>query len=327
MVFCSRQVRDPIVRNPLVSVIIPAYNRAHTVSETVDSVLRQSYSPIEVIVIDDGSSDGTQEVLSRYGTRIRNIRQDNAGQMIARNRGIREASGEIITFLDSDDLWLPQCVERHVQVLQKSPPEVPCSLANGWLHFADGRKITSFQNSQMESSLPEGLCLNMPDILASRFVMFCQFIAIRRDALRKVQGFDEDLKFMEDYALPLRLSILGPWAFISEPLAIWRQGEPGSVSISQRALKHEMELRESLLIIRNRYLQMIHGESRFAKSEKLQLKGIQEDHLELRAIELKNHGHRFLGNLLFQTVRYRKAIFRRGPWYPKMKVASLTSFA
>ena len=308
---------------PFVSVIIPTYNRAHTVSETIDSVLQQTYPNVEVIVIDDGSKDNTQEILRGYGTRIRNIRQDNAGQMVARNRGIREARGEIISFLDSDDLWLPHCLERHVRLLRKAPAEVPCSLANGWLHFSDGRKMTSFQNSHLVSSTEEGLCLNMPDILATRFVMFCQFIAIRREALDKAQGFDEDLKFMEDYALPLRLSILGPWAFICEPLVIWRQGLPGSVSVSQRAIKQEKELRESLGIIRKRYLEMIHGQAQFTKSRKLQLMGLHLDQVELRAIALRGQGHEILGDLLFKTVQYRKGLFRRGPWFPKMKVAEL----
>lgn len=308
---------------PLVSTIIPTYNRAATVSETIDSVLKQTYPNIEIIVIDDGSSDNTQDVLRKYGTQIRNIHQPNAGQMAARNRGIREAHGEIITFLDSDDLWLPQCVERHVQILRKAPDGVPCSLANGWLHFADGRRMTSFQNSHLHCSEKEGLCLNVPDILATRFVMFCQFIAIRRKALQKARGFDEDLKFMEDYALPLRLSLLGPWAFFSEPLVIWRQGAPGSVSVSQRAIQQEKELRESLLIIRNRYLRMINGQAEFARSRKLQLMGLRFDQLELRAIELRRQGRKLLGTLLFQAVRYRKGFFRRGPSFPKMKVAGI----
>jgi glycosyltransferase involved in cell wall biosynthesis len=311
------------VHEPLISVIIPTYNRAHTVSETIDSVLAQTYPRIEVVVVDDGSNDNTQEVLRGYGPRIRSIRQENAGQMAARNRGIREALGEIITFLDSDDLWLPQCLERHVRVLQRAPAEVPCSLVNGWLHFADGRRMTSFQNSHLLPALQEGLCVNVPDLLATRFIMFCQFIAIRREALRRTFGFDEDLKFMEDYALPLRLSLLGPWAFIAEPLVIWRQGAPGSISVSQRAVEQEAELRESLLIIRKRYLKAVEGNMSFTKSKKLQLKELHFDRIELCAIDLRKQGRHTAGNLLFQLVRYRKSLFRRGPWFPRMKATEL----
>jgi len=315
------------MNKPLISVIIPAYNRAHTVAETIDSVLRQTYSPMEVIVVDDGSQDNSQKVLRGYGTRIRSICQEHAGQMAARNRGIREAQGDIITFLDSDDLWLPHCIERHVRILQTAPAGVPCSLVNGWLQFADGRKMTSFDNSHLVSSCLEGLWFNVPDILASRFVMFCQFIAIRREALYQAGGFDQDLKFMEDYELPLRLSLLGPWAFISEPLVIWRQGTPGSISISQRAIERETELRESLLIIRKRYLQMISDKPEFARSKKLQSRELHFDQMELRAIELRQQGRQLMGDLLFKSVRYRKGLFRRGPWFPKMKVTNLTSEA
>jgi len=308
---------------PLVSVIIPAYNRGHTVAETVDSVLAQTYGNLEVIVVDDGSKDHTQEVLRGYGTQIKNIRQENAGQMVARNRGIAEARGEIVTFLDSDDIWLPMCVERHVSVLARTGAEVPCSLANGWLEFSDGRRITSFQNSKLETELEEGLWLNVPDILPTRFVMFCQFVAIRREALKVVKGFDEDLKFMEDYALPLRLSLLGPWGFIREPLVVWRQGAADSVSVSQRALKQARPLKESLLIIRKRYLGDIAGQRKYDSARKLQERELWHNELELRAMDLHNGGSKILGDLLFGAVRLRKAIHRRLPGYPKMKAARL----
>jgi glycosyltransferase involved in cell wall biosynthesis len=308
---------------PLVSVIIPAYNRAHTVRETVDSVLGQTYGKLEVIVVDDGSKDNTQEVLREYGARIKNIRQENAGQMVARNRGIAEATGEIVTFLDSDDIWLPTCVERHVRLLGRTGADVPCSLANGWLEFSDGRRITSFQNSELETELEEGLWVNVPDILPVRFVMFCQFVAIRREAMKIVKGFDEDLKYMEDYALPLRLSLLGPWGFIREPLVVWRQGAADSVSVSQRALKQARPLRESLLIIRKRYLEQIAGQARYAKARKLQERGLWQDEVELRAIGLRERGAKLRGDLLFNAVRFQKAILRRLPTYPKMQVAKL----
>lgn len=312
-------------KDSLVSVIIPAYNRAHTVAETVESVLGQSYTNLEVIVVDDGSRDNTQEVLRSYGTRIQNIRQENAGQMVARNRGIAASHGDIITFLDSDDIWLPTCVERHVSILQRAGEEVPCSLANGWLEFADGRRITSFHNSGLDTSLEEGLWLNVPDILPTRFVMFCQFVAIRREALKKVRGFDEDLKYMEDYALPLRLSVLGPWGFIGEPLAVWRQGAADTGSVSQRALKQARELRESLLVIRQRFLDETVGQRKLNSARRLQRRELFNDQLEMHGIDLRSRGSKTFGDILFNAVRYRRAIHRRLPTFAKMKVAKLES--
>jgi hypothetical protein len=128
---------------------------------------------------------------------------------------------------------------------------------------------------------------------------------------------------MEDYALPLRLSLLGPWAYISEPLVVWRQGTPGSISVSQRAIQQETELRESLLIIRTRYLEMIHNKAQFSRSEKLQLQEMHYDRLELRAFELRRQGRKLAGDVLFKTVKYRKGLFRRGPGFPRMKVTEL----
>ena len=315
-----------MTNGPLVSVIIPAYNRAHTVKETVDSVLGQTYGNLQVIVVDDGSKDNTQEVLREYGARIQNIRQENAGQMVARNRGIAEARGEIITFLDSDDVWLPTCVERHVSVLQRSGPEVPCSVANGWLEFSDGRRITSFQNSHLAPAFEEGICSNVAEILATRFVMFCQFVAIRREAMQKVRGFDEELDYMEDYDLPLRLTTLGPWIFIREPLVVWRQGAANTISVSQRALKQQAELRESLLKIRNRYLEMIAGQDGLEVSRELQKRQLRIDELEIRAIRMEAEqtwAAKLLGKTLFRALRYRQALFRRGTRFPKMKIVEL----
>src|SRR5687767_13189801 len=103
---------------PLVSVIIPTYNRASVVCRAIDSVLGQTYGNIEVIVVDDGSTDETLERLHSYGDRIRVLTQANAGPSVARNRGIAVATGGIVAFLDSDDYWLPTKVARQVVLLE-----------------------------------------------------------------------------------------------------------------------------------------------------------------------------------------------------------------
>ena len=121
----------------------------------------------------------------------------------------------------------------------------------------------------------------------------------------------------------LRLSLLGPWGFIREPLVVWRQGAADSVSVSQRALKQARPLRESLLIIRKRYLEQIAGQARYAKARKLQERGLWQDEVELRAIGLRERGAKLRGDLLFNAVRFQKAMLRRLPTYPKMQVAKL----
>src|SRR5271165_4544868 len=111
--------RDPsLSRCPLVSAIIATYNRAYIVHEAIESILAQSYKNIEIIVVDDGSTDDTQEKLRRFGDRIRLLHQPNAGPAAAWNAGIRAARGEIICFLGSDDVWLPTFVECQVSLLE-----------------------------------------------------------------------------------------------------------------------------------------------------------------------------------------------------------------
>jgi len=104
-----------------ISVIIPAYNHARYLAEAIDSVLAQTYAPLEIIVVDDGSTDGTPAVAASYGDRIRYIRQENAGVGAARNNGIAAARGEYLAFLDSDDIWLPEKLEREIALFDADP--------------------------------------------------------------------------------------------------------------------------------------------------------------------------------------------------------------
>ncbi|HYE37152.1 glycosyltransferase family A protein [Methylocaldum sp.] len=106
---------------PLVSVVIPAYNAMAFLRQTLDSVLAQTYDNLEVIVVDDGSTDGTSDLLHGYGERITVLRQANAGQAAARNYGARVARGDMLAFLDSDDLWDAAKIARQVELLVSCP--------------------------------------------------------------------------------------------------------------------------------------------------------------------------------------------------------------
>src|SRR5437870_11720 len=106
------------VTSGFVSVIIPNYNYAHYVSQAIDSVLAQTYPHREVIVINDGSTDNSAEVLRSYGDSIRWIDQENRGQSVARNRGIEESRGDLVAFLDGDDAWLPTKLQRQIECLR-----------------------------------------------------------------------------------------------------------------------------------------------------------------------------------------------------------------
>ena len=131
---------------PLASVIIPTYNRAELICKTINNIFQQTYSNLELIIVDDGSTDDTRSKLQRYGDRIRVVTQNNSGPAVARNHGVRVARGEIIAFQDSDDLWKPTKLERQVALLQKDR-SIPCCLCNVVLRVVNGREFTSFDDS------------------------------------------------------------------------------------------------------------------------------------------------------------------------------------
>ena len=239
---------------PLVSVVIPTFNRATTVVRAVESVLQQTYRPLELIVVDDGSTDGTSEVLQAYGRAILYVRQDNAGPAAARNRGIRASQGDLVAFLDSDDMWLATKLERQVAVLQRAGPEAPCCLCDTIMRMPNGPEQSSFAVAWLRMREPEGLWLNPAAVLATRFVLFCQAVLVRRRFLLDCKGFDEQLWFMEDHDLALRLALRGPWAFVREPLAVWC-GANDEFNLSVAARKQPARLDQCIEYIDRKILE------------------------------------------------------------------------
>ena len=202
----------------MVSVVIPTYNRIATIGPAVESVLAQTYSDIEIIIADDGSTDGTCESLASYGERVRIVKQPNRGPSAARNLGVRAASGDILAFLDSDDLWLPEKIERQVAVLEAGGNGVPCCICNAMLESEPGKFTTSFDVAGIKCDKESGFIVNMPQLLATRFLLFNQVVAVRRQVFERIGGFNEDLWLLEDHELALRLSIEGKWGFVRTPL-------------------------------------------------------------------------------------------------------------
>jgi glycosyltransferase involved in cell wall biosynthesis len=123
------------MKNPLISCIIPVFNGERYLAEALDSILKQSYRPLEIIVIDDGSSDGTATVVARYGTQVRYLWEPNSGPAPARNRGLSAATGEFVSFLDADDLWDPKKLERQMARFETRPELDVCVayVQNFWI--------------------------------------------------------------------------------------------------------------------------------------------------------------------------------------------------
>jgi len=205
---------------PKVSVVIPTYNRRAYLTEAIDSVLAQTYADYEVIVVDDGSTDGTRQLLDeRYDDRIRYLWQENQGESVARNRGIALATGEYIALLDSDDVWLPDRLMKQVPILDAEPDTV-LVFGQAWLMDADGRRLNDppLCSDVHESDLTlETLCLE--NALGSGT---CTAL-IRREPLDRVGGFDPAIQLGEDWDLWLRLRRQGQFAFVNEVLGCMRR--------------------------------------------------------------------------------------------------------
>jgi GT2 family glycosyltransferase len=289
----------------------------------IASVLGQTYPRIELIIVDDGSTDETPEVLHQYGDRIKVLRQANAGPAIARNRGIALAKGEIISFLDSDDQWLPTKLERQVESLQAVGPEVGCCLCNCSVRFANGRTRSTFAIADTMPDRHTGIWLNPVEILLNRFVMFNQAVAIRREMLERVGYFDESLRFVEDYELSFRLALQGPWTIIRDELVIYHEASPGS--LAKAALREESGLRQDLVRIRERMAAALEIHPGFATLRRAAQRELRRARRELSIAQLGRRGifgAPALARSLAGIERLRRAVYRRSPSYPRVIVGN-----
>ena len=211
----------PNSENPLVSVIIPTYNRGWIIEEAIDSVLAQDFKDFELIVVDDGSTDDTGQILDSYDQDLIVLRQSNKGVSAARNRGIAAAKGRLIAFLDSDDLWLPRKLSSQVDFLNSNPVAVINQTEEIWIR--NGVRVNpktrhhKFAGMIFERSL--ALCLVSPSAAM-----------MKRSLFDEVGLFDEDLPACEDYDLWLRISCRYPVYLIETPLIIKRGGHADQLS-------------------------------------------------------------------------------------------------
>lgn len=307
----------------LVSVIIPTYNRAHTICRAIDSVIRQTHSFTEVIVVDDGSTDETPAVLRRYGDRIRVVVQQNCGPSIARNRGIALATGHVVAFLDSDDYWLPTKLERQLELMDKEE-SVVCCLCNCAVLYKDGSTTSTFQIARSVPACKSGLWLNPAEVLLTRFLLFSQAVAIRRDVLERIGYFDETLRFGEDYELPLRLALEGPWAIIRDELVVYHAAGQGSWS--ETAIREQVRLRQDLLRMREQILARIETDAMHRGLISLARREVRRARRELVAARLIGKRAAIavaLGRIFRFLERVNLAVFRRTPFYPKLIIRPL----
>lgn len=225
---------------PAVSVVIATYNRAHLITETLDSVLGQSFRDFEVIVIDDGSTDHTREVLAPFGSRVQYIYQSNRGPSAARNLGVRHARGSWISIQDSDDL----SASNHLSVLHgyaHAHPKVGMVFANGaYLGGPEHKRNTIIPGPKSQSLAHRGVELH--DIFDKSIVRL-QAALISKAAYEKVGGHDESLRICMDLDLSFRLLMNFPIVYIDEVVFSYRKHE-GNIGRNE-----ELRLTENIRVI------------------------------------------------------------------------------
>lgn len=206
---------------PAISVIIPTYNRARMVVEAIESVLNQTFKAFELILIDDGSTDETPAALANYASVVTVIRQTNKGVSAARNKGIQSAQGNLVAFLDSDDLWLPEKLAHQFEFFQRHSEAMICQTEEIWIR--NGKRI----NPKKRHRKPSGdifapsleLCLVSPSAVMMRKTLF-----------KNIGLFDENLPACEDYDLWLRIACRYPITLIEKQLVVKRGGHADQLS-------------------------------------------------------------------------------------------------
>lgn len=212
--------------DPTVSVIIPTYNRAHLIPRAIQSVLSQTYRDFELIVVDDGSIDNTEEVVKSFDDeRIRYIKHErNKGVASARNTGIKIAKGKYVAFLDSDDEWFPNKLEKHVQAFKDAPPKVGVVYSGVWVLWYNNRyrkTYISYPCKEKEGDLHHSFL--------KKNSIFPSAVLVKKECFSQAGMFDEELLAVEDWEQWLRISKYYHFKCIDAPLA-WIHRTPGSLT-------------------------------------------------------------------------------------------------
>jgi glycosyltransferase involved in cell wall biosynthesis len=205
-----------------VSVIIPTYNRASYVGAAIESALHQTRPPAEILVVDDGSTDGTGRILGEFGPAVRVIRQPNRGRSAARNAGLRAATGDAVVFLDSDDVLMPESIETCARALEANP--------DVGIVYSDSLFVDSVNNAlclhsqALPGPRPSGMVL--AELACRNFLTIAAMI--RRSCLGD-NGFEEGMDYAEDYDLWRRLASRHRFHYVDKPLLCYRVHEEMSV--------------------------------------------------------------------------------------------------
>jgi len=203
-----------------VSVIIPAYNAESTIAATVDSVLGQTFSDFEIICVDDGSTDRTKAILAGYSDRVRVVDQPNSGPAAARNHGARVSSGKYLAFLDADDIWLPNMLERTVAAFD-ADPSLALVYCNAAIADSEGAALGTALIGKGFDHSP-----SLHELLTQLWPIMPSAAVVRRSAYEKCRGYRDELRGasfrFEDVDFWIRMREQGPFKYLPEELLVWR---------------------------------------------------------------------------------------------------------
>ena len=293
--------------NPLVSLIVPAYNAAATIGETLDSLLAQTWTHLEVIVVDDGSTDETSSIVRAYAgrdARVLLLKQSNGGVARARNAGATAARGDFIGFIDADDLWRPDKVARQMQPFARGGDELVL-VYSLWAGIDEESRILYVA----DIDAPEGDVLR--PLCRTNFVGNCSSALIRKWAFASVGGFDPGLRDSgaqgcEDYKLFLALAERYRFAAVAEPLTGYRHTQENMSAdrdrmyrsfliVSEELERRRPDLSDDLSRGRTRYLQFLvtFGSAR----------GRPGEFLRLASKLARDNPRAFAGTMLLRTRR------------------------
>lgn len=207
--------------SPRISVIIPTFNRAHLLPRSIDSLLSQTLSAHSVVIVDDGSTDGTENLVSEKYPEITYLKQDNLGVSAARNAGIAATSDEWLAFLDSDDEWMPKKLQCQMEALSAEPEMMLCHTDEIWIR--NGKHVNPMKKHDKHGGWIFGKCLPLCCVSPSSVI-------IHRSVFDEVGLFDESLPACEDYDLWLRVTARYPVLYLNEKLIVKYGGHNDQLS-------------------------------------------------------------------------------------------------
>ncbi len=310
-------------KNTLVSVIIPTYNRESILREAIESVLNQTYKQLELIVVDDCSTDSTEEVLeSIEDERFKYVQHDeNQGPNAARNTGLEHSSGDYISYLDSDAVLLPSKIEKQVEAMKSSESDIGVVYCSGY----------SQQGNFVKKSLSEGYSGDIyADLLAKDLKVVTSTMLIKRECFDRCGDWDQNLPSFNEYDLCLRFAKEYKFKWISEPLVVEISHEGENITSN---LEKRMSGIEKIIVKWGNEMKQVHGPdtvSEFEKQSKIityreasvweAKSGNKTKGAKLAYMYLKNHNDidiKFLVSFLFAFLHPRAHRFVKQLWYRK----------